>query len=87
MGRLIKDRAHTAAEAPEVVPSQATAKALPPSPPHLSNHPTTPRGQAVVPQGEEPTQGSADSDSIAVVGLMRAIEALSTIARCLSLTA
>ena len=27
MGRLIKDRAHTAAEAPEVVPSQA--KALP----------------------------------------------------------
>lgn len=77
MGRLRKDRAHTAVEALEgplsaLVPSEAQAP--PPSPPHLSNHPTTPPAQAVVPQGEGPTQGSADSDSIAVVG--RAIEAM-----------
>jgi len=75
MGRLIKDRAHIAAEAAEVVPSRA--KAPPPFPLHLSNHPTTPLAQAAVPQEEGPMQGSADSDSIAVVG---AIEALTTIA-------
>lgn len=75
MGRLIKDRVHTAAEAAEVVPSRA--KALPPFPLHLLNHPTTSLAQAVVPQEEGPMQGSADSDSIAVVG---AIEALTTIA-------
>jgi hypothetical protein len=83
----MKDRAHTAVEAPlsTLVPSQAQAP--PPSPPHLSNHPTTPPTQAVVPQGEESSQGSADSDSVAVVGLMRAIEALTTIGDYLSLTA
>ena len=94
MNRLMTDHAHTVVEAPlyDLVPSKAKAPPVAPqsSPLHLSSYPRRPPARAVVPQEEGPTEGSADSDSTAVVVppcLMRALEALSTFVQWSSLTA